>query len=312
MTGVAASILITISLFLLRARWPAFLACWAYHVVVLAPVLGIVQTGPQLAADRYTYLACLGWAVLAGGLVLYCLTRVGQGQSRVLAGSAATLAAAAILISLVFLTWHQTAIWRDTGTLWRHAVKLDPSSSIAHYNLGRFLAAQGNLADAVTHYRRALSIRPEDTDALNNLGLLLARRGEIEAALEEFQKTVRIDPNYARAYFNMGRVFARQRDYDQAIRNFQQALNLKPDEAEIYVALGNVFALQGRLEAATTQFELAVQLKPESAEAHVALARALAARSKKEDAEKHYQQALQLLKAQNSIAPLLPGSRGDP
>jgi len=312
MTGVTASIIITISLFLLRARWPAFLACWAYHVVVLAPVLGIVQTGPQLAADRYTYLACLGWAVLAGGLFLYCLKRVGQGQSGVLAGSAATLAAAAILIPLVFLTWHQTAIWRDTGTLWRHAVKLDPNSSIAHYNLGRFLAAQGNYADAVTHYRRALSIRPEDTDALNNLGLLLARRGEIEAALEEFQKTVRIDPNYARAYFNMGRVFARQRDYDQAIRNFQHALKLKPDEAEIYVALGNVFAVQGRLEAATTQFELAVQLKPESAEAHVALARALAARSKKEDAEKHYQQALQLLKAQNSIVPLLPGSRGDP
>jgi protein O-mannosyl-transferase len=309
--GVAAAIMVTLSLYFLRAWWPAGLACWAYHVVVLAPVLGIVQTGPQLVADRYTYLACLGWAVLAGGLFLYFLQRSHQRQSGVLAGSAATIAAAGILIPLALLTWHQTAIWRDTGTLWRHALKLDPNSSIAHYNLARFLATQGNHVEAVVHYRQALNIRPEDTDARNNLGLLLARRGEIEAALEEFQKTVHIDPHHARAYFNMGRVFARQRDYEQAIRNFQQALKLKPNEAEIYVALGNVFVLQGRLEAATTQFELAVKLKPESAEAHVALARALAARSKKEDAEKHYQQALQLLKAQNTIPPLLPGFRGD-
>jgi protein O-mannosyl-transferase len=299
-TGVAASITITLSLYFLRVRWPAGLACWAYHVVVLAPVLGIVQTGPQLVADRYTYLACLSWAVLAGGLFFYLLQRLQQQQSPALASLVAPVAAAGIVIPLALLTWHQTAIWRDTGTLWLHALKLDPKSSIAHYNLARFLATQGNHAEAIAHYRQALNIRPEDTDARNNLGLLLARRGDIEASLDEFQKTVRIDPNYARAYFNMGRVFASKRDYDQAIRNFEQALKLKPDEAEIYIALGNVLASQGHLEAATTQFELAVKHNPESAEAHVALARSLAAGSKTEDAEKHYQQALQLLKAQNA------------
>jgi protein O-mannosyl-transferase len=301
--GAGAAIIITASLWLLRARWPAGLACWAYHVVVLAPVLGIVQTGPQLVADRYTYLACLGWAALAGGLFLYFLQRSYQRHSAGLAGSVAFLAAAGILIPLALLTWHQTAIWRDTGTLWRHALELDPKSSIAHYNLARFLAKQGKHAEAVAHYRLALNIRPDDTDARNNLGLLLAIRGEIAASLEEFQKTVQIDPRHARAYFNMGRVFARQGDHEKAIRNFQQALEVEPNEAEIYISLGNVFASQGQLEAATTQFELAVKLEPESAEAHVALARVLAARSKKEDAEKHYQQALQLLKAQNVSRP---------
>ena len=309
--GAGATIIITASLWLLRARWPAGLACWAYHIVVLAPVLGIVQTGPQLVADRYTYLACLSWAALAGGLFLYFLQRSNQRQTRVLAGAVAAIAAAGILIPFALLTWRQTAVWRDTGTLWRYALELDPNSSIAHYNLARFLATQGNQGEAVAHYHQALRIRPEDTDARNNLGLLLARQGKIGAALEEFQKTLDIDPHHARAYFNMGRVFARQREYELAIRNFQQALKLKPNEAEIYVGLGNVLVLQDRLEAATAQFELAIKLKPEFAEAHVALARTLAARNKKEDAEKHYQQALQLLKAQNTAPPLLSGSRGD-
>src|SRR2546427_3152128 len=56
----------------LRRRVPGLLAAWLAYIVVLSPVLGIFQSGPQLAADRYSYLAGLGWAILAGaGLLSY-------------------------------------------------------------------------------------------------------------------------------------------------------------------------------------------------------------------------------------------------
>src|SRR5881409_306616 len=48
----------------LRRRVPGLPAAWSAYVVVLLPVLGIFQSGPQIAADRYTYLASLGWAIL--------------------------------------------------------------------------------------------------------------------------------------------------------------------------------------------------------------------------------------------------------
>ena len=32
------------------------------------PVLGIFHNGPQIVADRYSYLASLGWALFIGGL----------------------------------------------------------------------------------------------------------------------------------------------------------------------------------------------------------------------------------------------------
>lgn len=298
--GAAATVALTFGFYLLRNRWPPGLACWLYCIVVLAPVLGMVQSGPQLVADRYSYLACLSWAVLGGG-VLFCSmqSRLGQ-RSNGRAGLAAPMAAIGIMIVLAVLTWKQTEVWRDTGALWSHVLRLEPNSSIAHYNLGKFLATQGKYGEAIAHYRQALNIRPEDTDARNNLGLVLAVRGEVEASLQEFQKTVQIDPNHARAYFNMGRVVARQGDYETAIRNFHRALELKPNEAEIHVALGNVLATQGDLGAATRRFEEAVRLKPELADAHVALARSLAAQSKTDDAEKHYKQALQLLKGQSA------------
>src|SRR4029453_16116514 len=52
---------------LARARgWPALLAAWAAYAVMLFPVSGLFQNGFQIAADRYTYLPCLPWALLAG------------------------------------------------------------------------------------------------------------------------------------------------------------------------------------------------------------------------------------------------------
>ena len=49
-----------------RRRWPAFTAAACAYVVTLLPIIGIVQSGPQITADRYTYLACLGWAIVFG------------------------------------------------------------------------------------------------------------------------------------------------------------------------------------------------------------------------------------------------------
>ena len=57
---------ITALLFASRRRWPWALACWVFYGVILLPYAGVAQNGPQIAADRYTYLACLGWSVLAG------------------------------------------------------------------------------------------------------------------------------------------------------------------------------------------------------------------------------------------------------
>src|SRR3989454_1065969 len=63
---------ITAIVLALRRRVPGLPAAWVAYIVVLLPVLGIFQSGPQIAADRYTYLAGLGWAILAGAGLLSC------------------------------------------------------------------------------------------------------------------------------------------------------------------------------------------------------------------------------------------------
>jgi Tfp pilus assembly protein PilF len=302
----AAILLISIGAFLVRHRWPAGLTSWLYYLTVLAPVLGLTQTGPQLVADRYSYLSCLGWAILSGGVLLIFLRRDEQQQRGFAVSATLTATALTLLVGLACLTWQQTTVWRNPETLWARALEIDPTSSYAHYNLARYLASKGMYQKAMHHYGEALRIRPDDADTHNNLGLLLAANGQVEASLVQFHQAVEIDPRYGKSYFNLGRVHAQQGDLEKAVTYLRKALELDPNEAEIHLTLGTVLARQGQSAEPRIRFEEAIRLNPDFADAHVAFARLLASQGKIEEAEKQYQKALRLMKSQMQKLPPSP------
>src|SRR5215510_12471339 len=65
----------------LARRFPALLIAWAAYLVMLAPVSGLVQSGLQMAADRYSYTPCLGWAALAGAGFFLAWRRAGRAPN---------------------------------------------------------------------------------------------------------------------------------------------------------------------------------------------------------------------------------------
>ena len=123
-------------------RVPGLVAAWLAYIVVLVPVLGIFQSGSQIAADRYTYLAGLGLAILAGVPLSSCW----QATRFMITGPALCA-----LVALGVLTWDQVHVWHDSEKLWAHALAIDPKSSVAQFGLGRALADQGKLAEAIDH-----------------------------------------------------------------------------------------------------------------------------------------------------------------
>lgn len=127
---------------LTRRRWPAFTVATIAYVATLLPALGIFQNGPQAAADRYTYLACLGWAVILGGLA-----------ARRWAGRDVIRVVLSIwVIAMLPMTWRQVAIWHDSATLWSHAIALAPQNRAAHFNLAGAHEQAGRYAAAVAEY----------------------------------------------------------------------------------------------------------------------------------------------------------------
>src|SRR5213594_2437865 len=225
-----------------RRRVPGLPAAWVAYIVVLLPVLGIFQSGPQIAADRYTYLAGLGWAILGGAGLLSCWrssrrSKTGTPATWLLAGIALC-----VVVGLGVLTWNQVHVWHDSEKLWSHAVAIDPKSSAAHSNLGSALIAQGKPAEASEHFREALRINPNDADAHTNLGMALARQGKLVEASEHYQQALRIKPTSADAHNNWGTALARQGKLAAAIEHYQQVLQIKPDSADAHNNWGAALA----------------------------------------------------------------------
>src|SRR5437870_448782 len=163
----------------LRRRVPGLPAAWSAYVVVLLPVLGIFQSGPQIAADRYTYLASLGWAILAGACLLFCW-RISRTSTT---GTPTTLPIAGVAICVVaglgVLTWNQVHIWHDSERLWTYTVAIHPNSSLAQFSLGIVLSAQGKPTEAIEHFQKGLQLRPDEPSAHTNLGVALIQQGKL-------------------------------------------------------------------------------------------------------------------------------------
>src|SRR3989475_3334698 len=255
----------------LRRRVPGLPAAWVAYVVVLLPVLGFFQSGPQIAADRYTYLAGLGGAILAGAGLLSCwrtsrTSKTGTPTTLPIAG-----VATCVVVGLGALTWNQAQVWHDSEKLWTHALARDPQSSIAENNLGVVRADQSKLAEAIEHYQRALQMRPDYAEAYFNLGNALFQQGKLAEASDHYRPALAIKRDHARAHNNWGDVLARQGKLAEAGDHFQAALHIGPDHAEAHTNLGNALFQQGKLAQASDHFRQALRLKPDHAPAQSGL-----------------------------------------
>src|SRR5436309_364307 len=276
---------ITAIVLALRRHVPGLPAAWLAYVVILLPVLGIFHSGSQIAADRYTYLAGLGWAILAGAGLLSCW----HATRFLIPGCAVCL-----LVGLGVLTWNQAQIWHDSEKLWSHAAAIDPGSPVGQYSLGLALARQRKLTEAIEHFKTALRIKPDYADAHTNVGAALADQGKLAEGIDHYREALQSKPDDALAHYNWGLALAQQGKLTEAIEHYRPALRFKPDYAVAHINWGVALAQQGKLAEASEHYRQALQLKPDSAEAHANWGLALADQGKLVEAIDHYRQALQI------------------
>jgi len=235
-----------------RRKQPWLLIGWAWYLVMLFPVVGVIQVGGQAHADRYTYLPQIGIFVAMTWLV------AGWRVSRVALGGLM----AGILALFMVCAWQQTAYWQNSETLWTWTLACTTDNDIAQNNLGLVLMQTGRLDAAIACFQQAFQIRPNFAEARNNLGYALLQMGKVDAAIACFQQALQIKPDFAEAHDNLGNALLRMGKVDEAIAHGQRGLQIKPDDAEACVNLGNALFRKGRVDDAIAQYQKALQIKP--------------------------------------------------
>lgn len=270
-------------------RRPWLFTGWFWFLGTLVPMIGIVQVGRQQMADRYMYFPQIGLAIVfVWGLAAFLSNRVSRRSLHV--------GTAVLIAMLTVLCWKQTRLWKDSETLYSHAIQSVDGNYKAHELLGSLYHKAGDTERAIVEYQKAnlyepldanilaalgsiqaesgrideayntlvtaIRIAPEHPEARVNLGILLDMTGRQEDAILEFERTLEFAPQSGVAHRELGRIFGNRGDPNRALTHLRQATACSPDDADSWCHLGIVLVEMNRFDEAEDCFSEALRLKP--------------------------------------------------
>ncbi len=311
----------------LRKRRPYCLIGWLWFLGTLVPVIGFVQVGEQIMAERYTYIPLIGLFIavvwLAGDAVAsYPKIRV-----------VTQLLAAAVIVACAVTAYAQVKVWKNTVTLFSHALEVDPRGAAPNFSLGMAYVMQGKLAEGQEYVERALiynstkpliltysaycmmqtmiqthdmrnlplagqrleavlRVYPEDRDALTDMALWSALMGRPMDEESYSRKALATHPGYLTAMLYLADALLAQNKLDEAAQAYHNALAIYPNNYNAHDSLGMVLDKQGLKQEAINEFRQSLAIKPDQAEAHSQIGRILTEMHQIPGAVEEFSQAL--------------------
>jgi Flp pilus assembly protein TadD len=284
-----------------RDRWPWLLVGWLWFAITLLPNSGIIQAGRQGMADRFTELGSMGFTI---AIVWTAVAWAGaQPRRRV----ALAWSAGILIVVLGALTVRQIGYWRDTVTLFEHAVAV-ADCDYSRGNLAVALNKQGRYQEAEIHLRKAIQLAPNEADYHVNLAGILVRTGRLEDASIEAQEALRLAPDKAITAETAGVIALRRGFYQEAVLRFDQAAHLGFDHNILATALndtGASLASRGQPANAELLIRKAVELNPGLVQARRNLVLVLEDQGRRDEAAKALQEAIQATGRQRHYTDLI-------
>ncbi len=268
-----------------RSLAPYLLVGWLWFLGTLVPVIGIIQVGAQAMADRYAYIPLIGiFVALIWGIGQLCDLWKLPSQWR-------ATAAVVLLVALSWTSWRQIGYWRDSYTLWSHALLVTKDNALSENQLGMALISLDRQEEAMDRFRRAIAIGTRDPTGYLNLGAYLNEHGHQREAIPNFEIALRLagdTESRVLTSLNLGFAYTSVGDYRQARNCFRESLRLDPDRVDEaiqglthftsthpssrdYMKLGLLLEQAGRISEARGAFEQVLRFDPGSDEARRAL-----------------------------------------
>lgn len=253
---------VTVFAIIKARRQRAYICAWLFYAVTLLPVSGLIQVGSQAAADRYTYIPALPLVILFSvGVCLAAKRLAGEDPGRLL-----TALSAALAIVLGYLTVGQSAVWRDSVSLWSHEIKVYPEEApIGYTNLGLAYKALGDHDKAIFYYDKAISVDPLYSDAYVNRGVIYMAHGDNGTAIADFSEALRLNPMNLEALSNRGAALINAGDFQGAVRDITEAIERNPANPLVgrnYYNRGTAFKGLGAMEDSMKDFTSAIKADP--------------------------------------------------
>ena len=283
----AAVMLAAITLLCLRGarRRPWLIVGWLWYLGTLVPVIELVQAGTFSHADRYTYIPLIGIFIM----VAFSLDEVRDAGH--VPKKAVTAAAVLAVAALTAAAIHQTAYWKDSETLFRHALTVTPDNTISQNNLAAGLYENKKLREAFEHCERAVQLAPGNNVSIEGMAMILHDEGRYEEALAKHREALAIQPEDGKALKNLRKTLKALGKLDPIEEEYGRLGQKAAKSVDDYCRLGTLAMTLGDPNAAFEAFEAALLMEPNSKKVHISIGDALAEEGKFADALAYYEKA---------------------
>jgi tetratricopeptide (TPR) repeat protein len=255
-------LLIAVVLWVKWRRIPFVATGAVLFVLGMLPVSGIVRFDFQIystVADHYLYLPMLGVAIIVAAIARRKALRP---------------ILAIILVLFSVQTFLQARTWKDSVTLFSHALEVNPRSWMSHDNVAAGYLLLERPEDAKPHCLAALALKPDVALTYDKLGMCLHLEGKNADAIEAYRTATRLDPSDSQAWAALGDLLLNAGDRKGAIDAYEHGIRADPNAADLLVNLASTLAEDGQLDRAIELYKSALKINPNSPEALEGLARA--------------------------------------
>ena len=258
-SALLVSSLTALAIILIK-KTPYVAVGWFWFLGTLVPVIGIIQIGSQAMADRYTYIPLIGIFIGLSWGMKQILRNIKYMKT------IATFAAVVFLSTIMYSTYHQVSIWKNTISLFEHVLEFDQKNYGAYNIAGVAIAESGDNKKALHYYHIASKINPKYSPAYINAGNVLQKEGKLDEAMNCYLKALQINDKSAEAQYNLGIILILKNKPQEAINHFLEALKINDNDADVHNNLGIALIKIGKIQEGLEHFQRALYLNPDRPE----------------------------------------------
>jgi tetratricopeptide (TPR) repeat protein len=249
----------------LRRHKPYLLTGWLWYLGTLIPMIGLVQVGRQAMADRFSYIPFLGLYIAL--VWLFSDSVYTFRYHAVLSG----MVALCVIAAMIAKTRDQVPYWKNTITLFSHALEIDPRGELPNLALGIAYMRQGSMAQAQQCFNRALLYDPHNMKILSSADMAqaftLMQMGDLADAGNYMEQAIRLEPSNKDVLISMASHSMNIGRPELAIFYCDRVLAVDSDMVTANVYRAYIFHALGRFDDAVRECNNIISRHPDNTDA---------------------------------------------
>ncbi len=230
-----------------------------FYFLNMVMVSQIVGSGPNIMADRYSYVCYFG---IFFPITFFVYKIIQKGE---LIRTIIIVFASVYMLLFAFLCYQRTLVWHNSETLWTDVIKQYPHRIIKAYNnLGNYYFEQRDLDKACDNYKEAINLRTGDPQVYCNMGSVMGAKKEYKASLLYYGEAIKIDSNDPNNYTDRAITYSAMGQYDLAIKDYRHSYRINPNSEILIRNIAYTYLNAHQFDSAINYYTRVIQINPDN------------------------------------------------